>query len=149
MNFIRPYKLQSCNARTAASKSRCPPSPPPWAASAQGKPMRWQIDPDTIRAKQALLPPPAGVVTAADVHGCTRERRYSPPPLPWAASAQREPPRQQPNLDVSQAKQAPLPPPCQRCHRRRRPQMPPRAPLTPPTVTLGRARAARATASAA
>jgi hypothetical protein len=24
-NFIRPYKLQSCNARTTAGKSRCPP----------------------------------------------------------------------------------------------------------------------------
>ncbi len=35
-----------------------------------------------------------------------------PPPLPWAASVQREPTHQGTNPNASQAKQAPLPPPC-------------------------------------
>ncbi len=34
------------------------PSPPPWAARAQGKPMHRRPNPDASRAKQVPLPPP-------------------------------------------------------------------------------------------
>ncbi len=39
------------------ARAAVPPSPPPWAASAQGKPMRWRPNPGASRAKQAPLPP--------------------------------------------------------------------------------------------
>jgi hypothetical protein len=57
-NFIRPYKLQSCNARTAAGKSRCPPLTSALGRKHAGQADASAADPDASRAKKALLPPP-------------------------------------------------------------------------------------------
>ena len=54
------------------------------------------------------LPAPSPPQTSTDAPTSTTD---PPPSLPWAASMQRKPPRQWPDPDTSQAKQALLPPP--------------------------------------
>ncbi len=107
-----PYKLQSCDAKTAVGKSRCP-----LLTSTLGRKRAGQADASAAQPwrKQSKAsttpPPPAGAVTPADIHGCACKRRWPSPTFPWAASMQRKPPHQWPNPNVSQAKRTLLPPP--------------------------------------
>jgi hypothetical protein len=119
------------------ARAAVPPSPLPWAASAQGKPMHWRPNPDASRAKQAPLPPPC-----RRHHRCRRPWMHPQAPLAlphlcpglqaYSASHRISGPT------PTQAKQSKhcSSPPCQCRHHRRCPRICPRAPLTFPHLCL-------------
>jgi hypothetical protein len=88
-----------------------PPSPQPWATSAQREPTHRRPGPDASKAKQVPLPPPLPTPSPPQTSTDAPASAADPPHLrPGAASAQREPTHQRAERskpsEVSRVKQA-------------------------------------------